>query len=91
MPPGVSSNFGPKMRLHIISGATASLPKEKNAHLCFSVASVDAFIPKLVAAKVPYENWLGQQTAVTVRSDGVKQIYFQDPDGYWIEINDAKE
>jgi lactoylglutathione lyase len=24
-----------------------------------------------------------------VRSDGVKQIFVQDPDGYWIEINDA--
>ena len=22
--------------------------------------------------------------------DGVKQIYFKDPDGYWIEINDAR-
>ena len=21
---------------------------------------------------------------------GVKQIYFQDPDGYWIEVNDHK-
>jgi catechol-2,3-dioxygenase len=25
-----------------------------------------------------------------VRPDGVKQIYFQDPEGYWIEINDDK-
>ena len=24
-----------------------------------------------------------------VRFDGVKQIFIQDPDGYWIEINDA--
>jgi lactoylglutathione lyase len=23
-----------------------------------------------------------------VRVDGVKQIYFQDPDGHWLEIND---
>jgi lactoylglutathione lyase len=31
----------------------------------------------------------GHQTA-GLRPDGVRQIYFQDPDGYWIEVNDAK-
>ena len=25
-----------------------------------------------------------------VRPDGVHQLYFQDPDGYWIEVNDDK-
>jgi lactoylglutathione lyase len=83
--------IGPKMHLHLISGATADLPKDKNAHLCFSVPSVDAFIPRLVKAGISYENWLGQKGAVTLRPDGVKQLYFQDPDGYWLEINDAKE
>ncbi len=24
------------------------------------------------------------------RTDGVQQIFFQDPDGYWIEVNDVK-
>jgi hypothetical protein len=24
-----------------------------------------------------------------VRSDGVRHIFVQDPDGYWIEINDS--
>tara|TARA_R110000868_G_scaffold1389_10_gene10744 strand:+ start:3320 stop:3502 length:183 start_codon:yes stop_codon:yes gene_type:complete len=27
---------------------------------------------------------------ITKRPDGVKQIYLQDPDGYWIEVNSAK-
>jgi lactoylglutathione lyase len=83
--------IGPKSHLHIISGATVSLPKEKNAHLCFTVPSVDDFIKRLTTAKIPYENWAGDKMAVTNRVDGVKQIYFQDPDGYWIEINDARE
>jgi len=26
----------------------------------------------------------------TTRVDGVKQVWIQDPDGYWLEINDAK-
>lgn len=83
--------IGPKSHLHIISGATVSLPKEKNAHLCFTVPSVTDFIKRLTAAKVPYENWAGEKMAITNRVDGVKQVYFQDPDGYWIEINDARD
>lgn len=83
--------IGPKTHLHIISGAKVSLPKEKNTHLCFTVPSVDDFIARLNQAGVPYENWAGEKMAVTNRVDGVKQIYFQDPDGYWLEINDARE
>lgn len=83
--------IGPQAHLHIISGATVRLPKEKNTHLCFTVPSVADFIPRLTAAGVGYENWAGEKNAVTNRVDGVKQIYFQDPDGYWIEINDARE
>jgi lactoylglutathione lyase len=41
--------------------------------------------------KIEYENWAGDKMAVTTRVDGVKQIYFKDLDGYWVEINDAKD
>ena len=64
---------------------------DKNTHLCFSVASVPEFVKVLAKNKVEYENWAGEKMAITTRVDGVKQIYFKDPDGYWIEINDAKE
>jgi lactoylglutathione lyase len=74
--------------LHLISGAAGVTEHNKNSHLCFSVPSVEKFIEILNKAHVPYEDWPGKKTAVTVRVDGVKQIYFKDPDGYWIEIND---
>lgn len=83
--------IGPKMALHLISGAEKTLPKEKRTHLCLSVPSVDAFATRLAKAKVAYEDLAGTKSAVTRRPDGVNQIYFQDPDGNWIEINDAKE
>lgn len=83
--------IGPKTALHIISGATTVLPKEKRTHLCLSVSSVDAFAARLAKASVAYEDLAGTKSAVTRRPDGVNQIYFQDPDGKWIEINDAKE
>lgn len=84
-------SIGPKSHLHIISGVKTPLPKEKNTHLCFTVPSVEDFIPRLNKANVPFESWTGEKQTFTKRVDGVKQIYFQDPDGYWIEINDAKE
>jgi len=84
-------SVGVKSHLHIISGATAKTVHDKNAHLCFSVASVPEFVKVLEKNKVEYENWAGDKMAITNRVDGVKQIYFKDPDGYWVEINDAKE
>ncbi|HYC72396.1 MAG TPA: VOC family protein [Opitutaceae bacterium] len=83
--------IGPKTHLHIISGAEKRLPTEKRSHLCFTVPSVDEFRARLTARGIVYENLVGQKNSVTVRPDGVKQIYFQDPDGNWLEINDAKD
>ncbi len=84
-------SVGVKSHLHVISGATVKTEHDKNTHLCFSVLSVPEFVKVLVKNKVEYENWAGEKMAITNRVDGVKQIYFKDPDGYWIEINDAKE
>ncbi len=76
--------------LHIIQGAAAISDHDKDSHLCFSVPSLDAFIDNLDENNVAFENWEGQANSITVRPDGVKQIFFKDPDGYWLEINDAK-
>lgn len=83
--------IGPKAHLHVISGATQKTVHDKNSHLCFSVPSVVDFIAGLKKNNVQFESWAGEKNTYTNRVDGVKQIYFQDPDGYWIEINDAKD
>lgn len=84
-------SIGPVGHLHIISGAAAKTPHDKNAHLCFSVAFINDFITNLKKNGVEFENWAGEKNTVTNRVDGVKQLYFRDPDGYWIEINDARD
>lgn len=84
-------SIGPKSHLHLIQGAKAKAEHEKNSHLCFSVSSVEAFTQILKKNNVAWENWAGEKYVVTNRVDGVKQVYFKDPDGYWIEINDAKD
>ncbi|WP_211240570.1 VOC family protein [Adhaeribacter aquaticus] len=80
--------IGGPMTLHLIQGADANIKRDKDDHLCFSVKSVEAFMDHLNKNKVEYTNWPGTEKAPTIRVDGVKQIYFQDPDGHWIEIND---
>lgn len=80
-----------KGHLHLIAGNKKDQPHIKDTHLCFSVTSVEDVIAKLTKAGIHYEDWLGKASSVTHRVDGVQQIYFQDPDGFWIEINDAKE
>ncbi|MEJ7586453.1 MAG: VOC family protein [Ferruginibacter sp.] len=83
-------SIGPLSHLHLIQGARNITTHDKNNHLCFTVSSVPEFIKVLSTYKIEYENWPGQKMEVTKRVDGVFQIYFKDPDGYWIEINDAK-
>ncbi len=84
-------SIGPKSHLHLIQGAAAVSSHDKNGHLCFSVEKLKDFISVLKQHNIEYENWAGEKYAVTHRADGVQQIYFKDPEGYWLEVNDAKE
>lgn len=83
--------MGSNVQLHLIKGASTIIEPDKNSHLSLSVPSVPDFIKVLEKNKIPYENWLGEKQTVTNRVDGVKQIYITDPDGNWLEINDAKK
>ena len=82
--------MGSAGNVHLIQGADSDVKREKNDHLCFSVKSVEDFIANLDKHHVTYTNWPGTAKAPTIRVDGVKQIYFQDPDGHWIEINNDR-
>ena len=81
--------IGSLSHLHLIQGAAAATFHDKHTHLCFTVASLQDFIIMLDKKNIDYESWTGEKKGVTLRLDKVKQIYFKDPDGYWIEINDA--
>lgn len=81
-------SIGTNSQLHLIEGATEVTEHDKNSHLCFSVKSVDDFVVTLDKFGIDRINWVGDSKEPTVRVDGIKQIYFQDPDGYWIEVND---
>lgn len=82
---------GPNISLHIIEGAPAKKEYYKNQHTCFTVPSVEAFTALLKKNNIAFEDVAGAQNKITNRVDGVKQVWLRDPDGYWIEVNDAKE
>ncbi|MDQ2718887.1 MAG: VOC family protein [Bacteroidota bacterium] len=79
--------IGEHSQLHLIQGAQSVTDHDKNSHICFSVPSMDDFIKKLKENNIWFGNWAGDTNKITKRPDGVQQIYFKDPDGYWIEIN----
>ena len=83
--------IGPAVSMHIIQGAEEKKEYFKNQHICFSVSSVEKFTELLKKKNILWEDRDGAKKAITTRIDGVKQIWLQDPDGYWVEINDAKE
>jgi lactoylglutathione lyase len=76
--------------LHIIEGAKEKKIYFWENHTCFSVSSFDEFISQLKNNNVVWQNVQQEKYKTTTRPDGVHQIWFQDPDGYWIEANDAK-
>lgn len=84
----VSLNDGKE--LHLITN-TEPVKLTKTIHLAFSTSNLEDLLKRLKELKVPYGDWGGKENAVTTRADGVKQIYLQDPDGYWIEVNNAAD
>ncbi|SDB49770.1 Catechol 2,3-dioxygenase [Flavobacteriaceae bacterium MAR_2010_188] len=75
------------VQIHLIL-TDGIIERSKNLHLAINADNLDAFIKHLTTLNVHFENWSGDQKITNTRPDGVKQIYLQDPDGYWIEVND---
>ena|SRR5215216_1787138 len=80
--------IGDHSQLHVVTGEKKEQLHIRNNHLAFSVSFLAGFIKKLDEKKISYINWAGDQKAAGKRPDGIQQIYLQDPDGYWIEVND---
>ncbi len=81
---------GPHSQLHIVLGAKAIVEHDINIHMAFNVPSLQKFTEHLDQMHIKYGNWKGDSKSPELRPDGVKQIYFQDPDNNWIEVNTDK-
>lgn len=81
--------IGGQVQLHLIEGLQAPVQLPQLAHLCLNVPTVGGFVQKLKQAGIAYYNGVGVPNTITVRGDGVRQVFLQDPNGYWLEANDA--
>lgn len=84
-------SLGENKELHLISTVKENVSVNRAVHLALTTNNFDEFIKHLEDLKVPYSDWLGTPNTINKRADGVKQIYFQDPDGYWIEVNNVAQ
>jgi len=73
--------------LHLIEGRTQLVQAPPEVHLAFRVPDIQAVTAKLEAEGVTWGDFAGKASTYQHRADGVLQIYFRDPDGYWIEVN----
>ncbi|WP_310379808.1 VOC family protein [Flavobacterium sp.] len=80
-------SFGEGKELHLVSIIKEPVTINKAVHLALSTQNFEAFVKTLEAKKIPYSDWPGTPNKVSLRADGIKQMYFQDPNGYWIEVN----
>jgi catechol 2,3-dioxygenase-like lactoylglutathione lyase family enzyme len=73
--------------LHLISILKDDVTINKAVHVALTTTQFDAFVERLVKMNIAYSDWPGASNKVNIRADGIKQIFFQDPDGYWLEVN----
>lgn len=60
-------------------------------YLAFTTSDFDAFIVELNKRSIPFSDWPGTDGKITTRADSIKQVYIQDPEGYWIEVNSVDD
>lgn len=80
-------SLGEGKELHLISIIKEPVAINKAVHLALNTAQFDTFLKRLVNQKIAYSDWPGNPSKINIRADGIQQIFFQDPNGYWIELN----
>tara|TARA_Y100000034_G_scaffold19800_1_gene22514 strand:- start:56627 stop:57007 length:381 start_codon:yes stop_codon:yes gene_type:complete len=74
-------------QLHLIPRPKSEIKINKAVHFALSTPNLEETISNLENLKIEFSDWKDVPNKVYVRKDGIKQIYFQDPNGYWIELN----
>jgi lactoylglutathione lyase len=80
-------SLGEDKELHLISIVKENVTINKAVHLALTTSNFDNFIKKLERENINYSDWPGTPNKINIRPDGIKQVFFQDPNGYWIEVN----
>lgn len=81
--------LGENKQLHLIPRPNLEVKTNKAVHFALATADIASFVDHLNSLDIDYSDWTGTPNKDYIRKDGIKQFYFQDLDGYWIEINNA--
>lgn len=84
-------SLGEGKELHLISIMKENITINKALHFALATSNFDDIVETLNDMNIPYSDWPGTPHKINIRADGIKQIYFQDPDGYWIEVNSVAQ
>jgi catechol 2,3-dioxygenase-like lactoylglutathione lyase family enzyme len=87
--PAIFFDIGNNRQLHVTE-YNSEIKLHKFVHFAFSVKDFDGYLNFLDENDIDYGNFKKDSKEFQIRPDNVRQIYLQDPDGYWIEVNDAK-
>jgi catechol 2,3-dioxygenase-like lactoylglutathione lyase family enzyme len=82
-------SLGSGCQLHLIAAAAQAPSMHINHHLALRAPTTfDAMTETLNNNGIVYYDPSKKAHTIHVRPDGIRQVFFQDPDGYWIELND---
>lgn len=76
-------------QLHLIPRPDSEIKINKAVHFALATSDINSFIKHLMVLKIDYSDWRDTLNKDYIRNDGIQQVYFQDPNGYWIEINNS--
>jgi catechol 2,3-dioxygenase-like lactoylglutathione lyase family enzyme len=80
--------IGKEQTVHLIEADFGDTHVKMHTHFCITAGDFPAMVDHIAATGTPYRDVAGNAGKIHVRADGVKSIYFQDPDGYWIEVSE---
>jgi lactoylglutathione lyase len=83
-------DLGHGFTLHILDGRTAPKASNINEHVALHVDDLAVVTAWLDRRGLPWTDLAGKRSTMQTRFDGVRQIYVQDPDGYWLEVSDSR-
>lgn len=83
-------DIGNGRQIHVIKADKKDIIINKARHIAFHTADFEGYLQFLQGKGIEFSNFSGDSKKPQIRPDGIRQIYFQDLDGNWFEVNDAK-
>ena len=75
-------------QLHLIT-SDVGVPNSIINHMAFSTKNLKDVVLHLRKNNINYWTDEGEKNIIRYRKDGVRQVKIKDPEGHWIEINEA--